>query len=733
MPVNNLYYNKYIKYKNKYLNLQSQIGGVRYTGVDNVRKPLIAPINARSLRPLPAPSDSVPLIERKNSTFISCQGNQGTCWAHATTRLIMKLITNFFTTYFPSSSNNCHYYYDTVKCSNDITNIFDCFLRIKNGFKNCETILEGDKIIRDWLDENFYALLFHFIFLTLVKQFGRKKGVYSTGVTCLYILDYLKYIDITEKLIKERLPYIEKTFYKDSEKLYFNGLITKSVELFSYVKESLNNKIFNPIFYSANGFNHNVSAVYSISKYQYYTKEYELNSDYKFLPTEEISFKEKLLNKKIPFSIKMSNLNPVYTNKYNLRNLTGKRDLPTNIKYVLERNYYALFDTNGHAITITGCSGSVDNLFLHIKNSWGINRCYKEQVESWCNLIDENNKISMNLLLKWDKYFSIIFFYPTDYTYLTTITLQTLTINENEENNGETIALANALIQNKTLTSITLNNSISNEIGIVLADALANALIQNKTLTTLNINSHNIGNKGAIALADALKKNKTLTELSIIFDNINNEGAIAIGNALKENETLTTLNISSNNIGIDGAIALMQNKTIKKLVLVKNNITYDETGKVLQDLLIKNITLTELIINFNNFGIDGAKAIGNVLKQNSKLTTLYIGANNIGNEGAIALAEAFKINRTLTSTILNQNNISNDGAIAIASALEKNQTLTKINISSNNIGDDGAMAIANALKQNTTLTSFNISDNKITNQTKQNIEDSEVASRIILN
>jgi len=41
------------------------------------------------------------------------------------------------------------------------------------------------------------------------------------------------------------------------------------------------------------------------------------------------------------------------------------------------------------------------------------------------------------------------------------------------------------------------------------------------------------------------------------------------------------------------------------------------------------------------------------------------------------------------------------------------------------------MAIANALKQNTTLTSFNITSNKITNQTKQNIEDSEVASRII--
>ena len=703
MTVNNLYYNKYIKYKNKYLNLQSQMGGVRYTGVDNVRQSLIAPVNARST--LQPPIDGVPPIERKNSTFISCQGNQGTCWAHTTTRLILKLITNFFTTYFPSSSNNCHYYYDTVKCSNDRINIFDCFLQIKKGFKNCETILDGNKIIRDWLDENFYALLFHFIFSTLVEQYGRKKGINSVGVSCLYILDYLKHIDITEELIKERLKFrkkYHKNYYEDSEQRYFEELIIKLVELFSYVKESLNNKIFNPIFYLVDTIEPIVSDVRSISKYQYYTKEYEWNSDNKFLSTEEISFKEKLLNK-IPFSIKMSNLNPIYTNEHNLRNLTGKTDLPTNLKYVLERNYYAIFSTIGHAILITGSSGSVDNLFLHIKNSWGINSCYKEEVKSWCNLIDDN-KISMNLLLKWDAYFSIIFFYPTDYTYLSTITLQTLTIYENEQNYGETIALANALIQNKTLTSIILINNISNDRGIVLADALANALIQNGTLTTLTINNHNIGNKGAIALAVALNKNKTLTELYI----------------------------HKGNIGIDGAIALIQNRTVRKLILIQNNITYDERGKALQDALIENITLTELVINFNNFGIDGAKAIGNVLKQNSKLTTLYIGSNNIGNEGAIALAEAFKINRTLTSTILSQNNIGNDGAIAIASALEKNQTLTKFNISGNNIGDDGAMAIVDALKQNTILTSFNISGNKITDETKKNIKKSEVASRIIV-
>jgi Ran GTPase-activating protein (RanGAP) involved in mRNA processing and transport len=43
MPVKDLYYKKYLKYKNKYINLQSQIGGVnKYTGIDTIHPDLVA-------------------------------------------------------------------------------------------------------------------------------------------------------------------------------------------------------------------------------------------------------------------------------------------------------------------------------------------------------------------------------------------------------------------------------------------------------------------------------------------------------------------------------------------------------------------------------------------------------------------------------------------------------------------------------------------------------------------
>jgi hypothetical protein len=59
------------------------------------------------------------------------------------------------------------------------------------------------------------------------------------------------------------------------------------------------------------------------------------------------------------------------------------------------------------------CSGNIDNLFLKIKNSYTINVSKIEEKE-WCNLLNDNDEISMNKLLAWKKLWSIIFVYPTN-------------------------------------------------------------------------------------------------------------------------------------------------------------------------------------------------------------------------------------------------------------------------------------------------------------------------------
>ena len=133
---------------------------------------------------------------------------------------MLTFLSSKLTSYVGKLSNiDCNYYYDTINCGNDTTTIFDCFLQIKKGEIKCDSS-KGDQIDIGWSEEqHLYALLFHFIFLTLVEQWGRKIGVYSTINPCLYILDYLKYIEITKDLIEKRLGY-DSTKYVDLEKKY---------------------------------------------------------------------------------------------------------------------------------------------------------------------------------------------------------------------------------------------------------------------------------------------------------------------------------------------------------------------------------------------------------------------------------------------------------------------------------------------------------------------------------
>ncbi len=78
---------------------------------------------------------------------------------------------------------------------------------------------------------------------------------------------------------------------------------------------------------------------------------------------------------------------------------------------------------------------------------------------------------------------------------------------------------------------------------------LANALIHNKTLTTLELWDNNIRGEGTRALAAALENNHTLTVFDVSYNNITDEGIRALAASLKNNHTLTILNANSNDTG----------------------------------------------------------------------------------------------------------------------------------------------------------------------------------------
>ena len=157
---------KYLKYKQKYLNLKQMIGGA------------------------PAP------ITRQPSLTISNQGTHETCWAHTISRMIAQMIKclndhlNLFNIIV-----DCSTFYDTMLCN---TNIFDCFIyNIKN---DCNT-----------LSVHISATLFHFIYSILVSKFGCVKGDIDVGTN--YFTHYIINTTITISLIENILKYNASNHY----------------------------------------------------------------------------------------------------------------------------------------------------------------------------------------------------------------------------------------------------------------------------------------------------------------------------------------------------------------------------------------------------------------------------------------------------------------------------------------------------------------------------------------
>ena len=112
-----------------------------------------------------------------------------------------------------------------------------------------------------------------------------------------------------------------------------------------------------------------------------------------------------------------------------------------------------------------------------------------------------------------------------------------------------------------------------------------------------------------------------------------------------------------------------------------------------------NAVLTNLRLDGNNIGVDGAKAIAKALKANAVLTVLNLIGNNIGVNGAKAIGEALKVNAVLTTLSLRSNKIGDEGAIAIAEGLKSGTAvLTNLDLVYINMGAAGKQAVRDAVK-----------------------------------
>ena len=337
-------------------------------------------------------------------------------------------------------------------------------------------------------------------------------------------------------------------------------LIDKLVTLFSDIKKQLNTEIFYPICYIID-----YNGLFSINE---------------------------------PWDTQSNEYNSIVLD-HNLKKNIGTNNELITLKYVLDKGFYALFYTNDHVIIITDYIVKDDDVFLNIKNSWGVNYC-KEQQKKWCNIIIDNQINatelfnSMNMTVYYNDLF-ILFYYPIDYTYISINSI----IDESYLSN-KSIKNILSLLDKSFLTNLKITNS---KFEIDDFNTLNEILKENIKLEELTLNNCNIGDEELKAFVDTLKTNTDIklekldlgnNRLADNFynNNISDEGAIALANLLQTNRTITWIDFCNNKIGINGLKALEDavetNSEVITLDLFDNNIS-DEELKRLDNALKKNV------------------------------------------------------------------------------------------------------------------------------------------------
>ena len=215
---------------------------------------------------------------------------------------------------------------------------------------------------------------------------------------------------------------------------------------------------------------------------------------------------------------------------------------------------------------------------------------------------------------------------------------------------------------------------------------LAKALEENITtqLQTLGLHFNPIGSEGSVAFADMLATNKSLTELNMRECSIWGEGVVCLAKAFEKNSTLKKFSITHNPIGSEGAVAfagmLATNKSLTELDMWGCNIQGEGTVSLVK-ALETNSTVREFHISFNPIGSEGAVAFADMLATDKSLTEVSMRQCDIQKEDAAAFASMLKKNQCLKTLNLYDNNVGVKGALELIESLKHNTTLEKLVLS----------------------------------------------------
>jgi hypothetical protein len=206
----------------------------------------------------------------------------------------------------------------------------------------------------------------------------------------------------------------------------------------------------------------------------------------------------------------------------------------------------------------------------------------------------------------------------------------------------------------------------------------------------MNIGHYGIGEKGTIALAEALISNRSVTVLDLENNWIGEDGCKAICLMLRDlNKTILQIDLSQNKIGLSAGLNISTifeaNRTIHDIRLCRNQIT-DAVAEALANALMDNQTLERLDLSANQIGSKGGVALAKMLRDNNSITDFNISWNSLREAGGAAFAAALYDNSRLSKLNCSWNGIGSKGGVAFGKFLCDNGSLLHLDISNNRIG-----------------------------------------------
>jgi len=222
-----------------------------------------------------------------------------------------------------------------------------------------------------------------------------------------------------------------------------------------------------------------------------------------------------------------------------------------------------------------------------------------------------------------------------------------------------------------------------------------------------------------------LFNSENVTDLHLDHRPIRLEAAGALSKTLPahdETETLSLVNTGLDDASLKCIAEVLEKLSLKSLDLSRNNIT----GAGAQELakgITSNLSLTELNLSDNKVDDAGVASLAQALAAKPAITTCNLNGNQITGSGVKSLSEHIGNNeRSFSNLQLNNNKLGDDGASAVANLIKANSTITHVHLSGNGIGDSGVAALCSALGPDSLVVDLDLSDNNITSAGASSIE-----------